>query len=124
MPQDLDEAPRDEARREAESLPIPGYDLLSVEEILDRIPSIPRERTGELIEYEIRHKHRKTVLQALEDHLDVAPIPDYHRLSAREVVRRLKGMPREEVRKLRRHEHRHKARQTVLDAIDRRLEAD
>lgn len=118
MPQDLEIAP------DADRPPIAEYDTLMVEEILDRIPSLPREDLEALLEYEIRGKHRKTLIEAYEDLLDEPPLPHYHRLSSREIVRRLRGMRREDVRRLRRHEHRHKARQTVLDAIDRRLAAD
>jgi hypothetical protein len=120
MPQDLDVAP--EADRPAAALP--DYDRLTVNEILARLPSIPRDELPALIDRETRGKHRKTLLQAFEDLLDGPPIPLYHRLSSREVVRRLRSMKREDVRKLRRHEYQHKARRTVLDAIERRLAAD
>ena len=108
----------------AQGPPIPGYEDLSVEEILARLPEVPHERIEALIEWEIGHKHRKTLLEAFEDQREPVPIPEYHRLTAREIVRRLRAMPRPDVRKLRRHEHRHKGRQTILDAIDRRLAAD
>lgn len=49
------------------------------------------------------------------------PIQDYEELSVDEVRNRVEGLSEEEVRRVREYESRHRARKTLLRALDRKL---
>lgn len=51
-----------------EALPIPGYDELSAEQVVDRLEGLTHEELAAVRRYETRHRGRRTVLGKL-DHL-------------------------------------------------------
>jgi hypothetical protein len=51
------------------------------------------------------------------------PISAYDQLSIRQIDRRLADLTREELRKVRAYEQRHKARKGLLRALDRKIQA-
>lgn len=49
------------------------------------------------------------------------PLADYDELSVEEVERKVKGLSKEEVERVREYENRHKGRKTLISALQRRL---
>ncbi|MGW1682778.1 hypothetical protein [Saccharopolyspora sp. NPDC002376] len=48
-----------------EKEPWPGYDEMKLDEILPRARALPGEEQEELVSYESRHKHRRTIVDSL-----------------------------------------------------------
>lgn len=59
--------------------------------------------------------------QAREESL-APPLADYDELSVGEIERKIKGLSEEEVERVREYESRHRARKTLLESLDKRLE--
>jgi hypothetical protein len=53
----------------ARELPIPGYENLTIPEIVERIASLSTDKLREIQDYERAHRRRKTLLVRLERHL-------------------------------------------------------
>ncbi|WP_159944553.1 MULTISPECIES: hypothetical protein [unclassified Nocardiopsis] len=49
--------------------PLPDYEELSLQDLSERVRSLPAERVRELIAYEESHAERMEVLEVLEDRL-------------------------------------------------------
>jgi poly(hydroxyalkanoate) granule-associated protein len=130
-------------RRQAHQVPIqplPDYDKLTVEEVLERMSKLEEPALLALRAYEQQHANRVTVLRAAERALveqqaargalgepagrtSVEPLPQYAELRAEEIVERVAGLSQTELLHVRTYEQEHQARVTVLRAIEERLAA-
>ncbi|HXF64283.1 MAG TPA: DUF2795 domain-containing protein [Caldilineaceae bacterium] len=52
--------------RRDERLPITGYDDLTVDEVVAQLDNLSRDELDRIRRYEEQHKHRKTILEAIE----------------------------------------------------------
>ena len=58
-----------QARKEAATLPLKGYDDLGVEEVEKKAKGLSKDEIQDLLAYEKQHKNRKTLVEALEGKL-------------------------------------------------------
>jgi polyhydroxyalkanoate synthesis regulator phasin len=134
---------RAELRRKANqapSKPLPDYDKLTAEEVIERVTKLEEPVLLALRAYEQQHSNRITVLRAAERTLverqaargalaepagrsTVEPLPQYAELRAEEIVERVAGLSETELLHVRTYEQEHQARVTVLRAIEERLAA-
>ncbi len=127
-------------RREAPAEPLPGYDKLTADAIVDRLPKLEEPALLALRAYEQQHANRVTVLRAVERALverqaargalgepaartTVEPLPRYDELRAEEIIERLGDLGAAELLHVRTYEQEHQARVTVLRAVEERLTA-
>jgi len=119
--------------------PLPGYEKLNVESVLDRLPALDGSKLLAVRAYEQEHGKRVMVLRAVERqlverrsggapdappfHTTVEPLPRYDELRAEEVVERLGDLGAAELLHGQTYEQQHQARVTVLRALDERLAA-
>ena len=127
-------------RRQAEATagPLPGYDKLNAEAVIERLAALNEPTLLALRAYEQEHANRVTVLRAIERTLiglqaargalaepagrtTVAPLPRYDELRAEEVIERLAELNEAELLHVRTYEQEHQARVTVLRAVEERL---
>jgi hypothetical protein len=128
------------SKPEAPATPLPGYDRLNVEAVLERLPEQTAPTLLAIRAYEQSHGNRITVLRAvkralverqesdgslekLATHTTVEPLPRYAELRAEEIVERLHSLSRAELLHTRAYEQDHQARITVLRALEERLAA-
>lgn len=109
-----------------EPLPVEDYDDLGAEEIPTRLEGLAEDELRRIRDHEASRLARKTVLRAIDERLDLTrrslPIHGYEQMSADEIQGHLDRLDEEELREVRSYEERHRARKTVLRAVDRRLE--
>jgi polyhydroxyalkanoate synthesis regulator phasin len=136
----LDELRATLRRREAQvpAEPLPGYDKLNADAIIDRLPKLEEPALLALRAYEQQHANRVTVLRAVERalverqaargaleepaaHTTVEPLPRYDELRAEEIIERLGNLSPAELLHVRTYEQEHQARVTVLRAVEERL---
>lgn len=102
---------------------IPGYDDLTVTEIIDQIKRLPLRELEVVRDYEVHNFNRVRVIRQIERELDEARIiPDYDSLSVRRIVEQLEDLTPQQLASLKDYEKSHRNRSTVIKAIDRRLE--
>ncbi|HEX4108427.1 MAG TPA: DUF892 family protein [Solirubrobacteraceae bacterium] len=103
-------------------LPIAGYDELTVEEIVGRLPSLSQVQLAILAAYERRHEDRSTVLDRLGRLRTREPWPGYDELNVQEIRAVLSEHPGgERARAVREYERAHKDRAGVLDTAEHEL---
>jgi poly(hydroxyalkanoate) granule-associated protein len=144
---DLDGLHRQTRRQRAElasvtngAAPMPGYEKLNAEAVVDWLPSLEEPALLAVRAYEQEHGNRVTVLRAVERALigrqaarggleepatrtTVDPLPRYDELTAEEVVERLHGLDQAELLHVKVYEQEHGNRVTVLRAVEDRLVA-
>jgi ferritin-like metal-binding protein YciE len=104
-----------------EDLPIGGYDDLTADEIVERLPSLSQIDLAKIDAYERREIGRKTILERISALRGDEPWPGYDEATAQEIVERLRDSDDELAAKVRDYERAHKARATVLRAAEREL---
>jgi len=102
-------------------LPISGYDKLSAEDIVAKLPELSQIDISVIDAYERRHADRKTVLDRIASLRADEPWPGYDELTVEEVREVISGADEETTKKVAEYERRHKHRQGVLDAAEREL---
>ncbi|RJP69150.1 MAG: hypothetical protein C4532_11300 [Candidatus Abyssobacteria bacterium SURF_17] len=101
---------------------IPGYDDLTVTEIIDQIKRLTMKELETVREYEYHNFNRIRVLRQIDRELDeIRIIPDYDTLSVAGVLEKLDELNRQELAAVKDYEKSHRNRTTVLKAIENRL---
>ena len=105
------------------SVPIENYDELSVDEVVRRLGGLSAEELDQVRVYEQLNKNRKTLIREIERKMRF-PIEGYDGLNVDEISEQLDGLSVDELGKIRDHEKRNKNRATLLQEIERKIEAD
>jgi G:T/U-mismatch repair DNA glycosylase len=102
--------------------PITGYDDLTAEEIVAKLPEQPQATLVQVAAYERAHDKRSTVLERVAALTGPQPAPGYDELTADEVQKLLTGGDAALATAVRDYERRHKSRASVLEAAARNAE--
>jgi ferritin-like metal-binding protein YciE len=102
-------------------LPIAGYEKLSAEEIVGKVPELSQIDLSKIDAWERRHANRKTVLDRISSLRADEPWPGYDELTVEEIRTALSEADEGTAKKVADYERRHKQRQGVLDAAEREL---
>jgi poly(hydroxyalkanoate) granule-associated protein len=143
----IDELRKKSRRQKAEvaalangAAPLPGYEKLNAEAVVDRLGALDEPTLLAVRAYELEHGNRVTVLRAVERTLierqaarggldepatrtSVDPLPRYDELTAEEVIERLAGLNDAELLHVKVYEQEHGNRVTVLRAVVDKLTA-
>jgi len=103
--------------------PIAGYDALTAEEIIGRLPQESQKTLTQLAAYETAHDARATVLERIRSLQERQPAPRYDELNVADVQKLLTGADTTLATRVRDYEHGHKRRDSVLQAAERQLTA-
>jgi ferritin-like metal-binding protein YciE len=106
-----------------EDLPIAGYDDLTAEDIVSKLPEISQIDLAKVDAYERRNDDRTTVLDRVSALRGDEPWPGYDEQNVAEIQAALKVADDELAKKVRRYERAHKDRSSVLRATERKLAA-
>jgi hypothetical protein len=102
--------------------PIAGYDDLTADEIVAKLPEQPQVALAQVAAYEQAHDKRSTVLERVAALTGPEPAPGYDELTADEVQKLLTGGDAALATAVRDYERRHKSRASVLEAAARNIE--
>ncbi len=105
-----------------DGFPIENYDELTVDEIVEQLGSLSVEELGRVHGYERRNKNRETLIHEIERKMSF-PIGGYDELNVGEISGQLDGLSVDELRTIRDYEKRNKDRGTLLQEIERKIEA-
>jgi uncharacterized protein (DUF433 family) len=99
---------------------------LNVGEIVEQLGNLSVEELQAARAYEQQNKNRDTLLEQIDSRIMEAsgvPIRDYNSLNVDEIVDKLDNLSVEELQAARAYEQQNKNRDTLLERIDRRLNA-
>jgi hypothetical protein len=102
--------------------PITGYDDLTAEEIVAKLPEQPQTTLAQIAAYEQANAKRATVLERVAALTGPEPAPGYDELTADEAQKLLTGGDAALATAVRDYERRHKSRASVLEAAARNAE--
>jgi ferritin-like metal-binding protein YciE len=102
-------------------LAIPRYDLLTAEEIVEKLPELSQIDIAKVDAYERKNQNRSTVLSRISALRGDEPWPGYDELNANEVRAAVGEGDEERVKAVRAYERAHKNRTGVLEATEREL---
>jgi hypothetical protein len=102
--------------------PITGYDDLTAEEIVAKLPEQPQTTLAQVAAYEQANAKRTTVLERVAALTGPEPAPGYDELTADEAQKLLTGGDAALATAVRDYERRHKSRASVLEAAARNTE--
>jgi hypothetical protein len=103
--------------------PVAGYDDLTAEDLVAKLPELSQVQLGQVAAYEQAHDARSTVLERVEALTGPEPAPGYDELTADDVQKLLTGGDAELAAAVRDYERRHKGRTSVIDAAVRNVDA-
>ena len=103
-------------------LPIENYDELTVDEIAGQLGSLSAEELETVRGYEKLNKDRETLLYEIERTMSF-PIEGYDELNVGEISEQLEDLSEEELKRVRDYERRNKGRDTLLEQLERKIEA-
>ena len=103
-------------------LPIENYDELTVDEIAGELGSLSAEELETVRGYEKLNKDRETLLYEIERAMSF-PIEGYDELNVGEISEQLEDLSEEELKRVRDYERRNKGRDTLLEQLERKIEA-
>jgi ferritin-like metal-binding protein YciE len=103
-------------------LAIAGYDDLTAQEILERLPGLSQIELARIDSYERRHQNRSTVLSRTATLRTQEPWPGYDELTVADVRRALGAGEEDLARGVLAYERSHKARSGVIEAAERERE--
>jgi ferritin-like metal-binding protein YciE len=106
-----------------EDLAIPGYDDLTAEEIVGKLPELSQIDLAKVDAYERSHADRTTVLSKIDTLRGDEPWPGYDEQNVSEIQTALRAADDELAEKVRKYEQAHKSRAGVLRATERKLAA-
>lgn len=130
---------RSQRRRQARAAePLPGYEKLNVDAVVDRLAKLDEPALLAVRAYEQAHSKRITVLRAVERTLierqaargalgepgaraTVDPLPRYEEHTVEEIVERLAGLSEAELLHVSVYEQEHQKRAAVLQAIEEHM---
>jgi hypothetical protein len=99
--------------------PIAGYDDMTAEDIVAKLPEQSQATLVQVASYEQAHDKRSTVLERVAALTGPEPAPGYDELTADEVQKLLTGGDAALATAVREYERRHKSRASVLEAAAR-----
>lgn len=102
-----------------EDLPIPDYDSLNADEIVERLPQLSQVDLAKVDVYERKESGRKTIIDRIAELLGDEPWAGFDDANAQDVVERLRDGDDELATQVREYESAHKNRATVLRAAER-----
>ena len=102
-------------------LAVAGYDGLTAEEIIARLPGLSQIELARIESYERRHQDRSTVLGRITALRADEPWPGYDELTVAEVKAALAAGDEDLARTVRTYERAHKQRVGVVEATEREL---
>ena len=102
-------------------LAIAGYDTLTAEEIVAKLPELSQIELAKVDAYERRHENRTTVLDRVGTLRGDEPWPGYDELTVAELETALGEADDDRLKAVRTYERAHKARAGVLKASEREL---
>jgi hypothetical protein len=103
--------------------PIAGYDGLTAEDLVAKLPEVPQVVLAEVVAYETANAGRSTVLDRVSALTGPEPAPGYDDLTVEDVQALLSGGDAELAATVRDYERRHKGRAGVLEAAERQTDA-
>ncbi|MEA2371154.1 MAG: hypothetical protein QOH12_1548 [Solirubrobacteraceae bacterium] len=110
------------ALADEDDLAIAGYDGMTGAEITDRLTGLSQVDLAKIDAYERKHENRTTVLGRIQALSGSEPWPGYDDQTAGEIVKVLNGsQDAETTTAVRKYEHAHKDRATVIRATEREL---
>jgi ferritin-like metal-binding protein YciE len=105
-----------------EDLAIANYDSLTVDEIVQKLPSLSQVDLAKIEAYERKKQARTTVLNRISSLRGDEPWSGYDEMTAEEIVARLRDADDDGLAKrVREYERGHKARASVMHAAEREL---
>jgi hypothetical protein len=102
--------------------PFAGYDDLTAEELVAKLPEQPQATLAQVAAYERANAKRATVLERVTALTGPEPAPGYDGLTADEAQKLVAGGDAALAAAVRDYERRHKARASVLDVAARHAE--
>ncbi len=106
-----------------EDLAISGYDDLTAEEIISKLPGLSQIDLAKVDGYERKNQDRTTILGKITSLRGDEPWPGYDELNANEIVAIVREADPQDVDAIREYERTHKNRSSVLKATERKLAA-
>src|SRR3954470_22932818 len=103
--------------------PITGYDNLTAEDVVAKLPELSQAELAQVTAYEQAHDARTTVLDRVEALTGPEPAPGYDELTADDAQKLVTGGNAELAAAVRDYERRHKNRSSVVDAAVRHVDA-
>jgi gas vesicle protein len=103
--------------------PIAGYDDLTAEDLVAKLPEQSQATLVQVAAYEQAHDKRTTVLERVAALTGAEPAPGYDELNADEVQKLLTAGDAALATAVRDYERRHKSRASVLEAAARNADA-
>jgi hypothetical protein len=104
-----------------DGLPIPGYDRLKSDEVVNHLRDLSQVELKAVEDYERAHEDRAPVLNKLRYMRSAEPVEGYDKLSADEVANELDGADAQRVKAIRDYERKFQKRSTVLSETARVL---
>ena len=117
-------ATRATAAAAAPTAPISGYDGLTAEEIVAKLPEQPQAALAKIAAYEQAKDKRATVLQRIAALTGPEPAPGYDALTADEAQKLITSGSPTLAASVRDYERRHKDRASVIEAAVRHADTD
>ena len=114
------------AQRVATEVSIEDYDDLNVAEIVEQLENLSVDKLQRVRAYEQQNKNRETLLEQIDRRMRVAtgvPIGHYDDLNVAEIVEQLDNLSVDELQRVRAYEQQNKDRDTLLEQIERRINA-
>ena len=111
------------AAQAAVEAPIAGYDDLTADELVAKLPELSQVQLAQVAAYEQANAARSTVLERVSALTGPEPAPGYDELTADEAQKLVTGGDAELAAAVRDYERRHKARTSVVDAAVRNADA-
>ena len=103
--------------------PIPGYEGLSPEQLIARLPEVSQRTLAQVRDYERAHGNRQSVLERVGALTEREPVTGYDDLSVEDIQPRLADGDAALATRVRDYERRHKQRAGVIEAAERRIAA-
>lgn len=102
----------------AGDLPIAGYDDLTADEVLKRLPQLSQIDLAKVDGYERRHQDRSTITDRVRSLHGNEPWPGYDEQNVQDIRKALDGVDAAKAQEVATYERRHKDRAGVLQATE------
>ena len=105
-----------------QDLPIKDYDKQSAEEIVGKLKGFSQRELRKIDAYERKRENRTTITDKIARLSGEEPWPGYDEAGVEAITRALTDADAETARQVRTYEREHKARVTVVEAADTRID--